>query len=773
MNWLRNKLWRKRSAKIFLTSLCVLVALAYGAHKLFPLPKPPKYSPVMLAADSSVLDAALSPDDKWRLKTPLHEITPDLRRVIIHKEDRFFYYHFGVNPVAIAKALLRNTIRGRKISGASTITMQVARLLQPKSRTYGNKLVEILRAFQLEWQYSKDEILQLYLNLVSYGGNIEGVKSASVLYFGSQPNRLSLAQIVTLAIVPNRPTSLRLGNPDKTLLRQERNKWLQRLLRDGVFDSTTIADAMAEPLHQKRQRAPQTAPHLFRLLCKRYPDEAIIYTRINAKHQQKIQQIAYNYVQRLHFRQIHNACVLVLDNQKHEVIAYIGSSDFHDNQNGGQVNGVRAIRSPGSTLKPLIYGMAFDRGLLTPKTILNDVPTSFSGFVPDNFDHKFNGRVTMETALAYSLNIPAVKTLDMIGVLPFTTLLKQAGFEQIAKDQQKLGLSLILGGCGVTLEELCNLYAAFANKGQYFPATYLANEKAVTHGAILSESAAYTLTDILSQISRPDLPHNFASSYHIPKVAWKTGTSYGRKDAWSIGYNHRYTVGVWVGNFTAEGVPELTGTDIATPLMFEIFNTIDYNSNNTWFRQPQTLKNRLVCTETGKLPNHFCKEVINDYYLPLISSGEVCQHLKEVSVAADESYAYCKSCVPENGYKRQFYYDLAPELLAFYRDNGDVNFRKIPPHYPRCQRIFTNKAPVIVSPAHNHEYLLEPNEPMELMLSCQANADVSKVFWYIDDEFYKEAKAAEKVFFSPTGGHIKISCTDDKGRTSHIEILVK
>lgn len=756
------------------TGVAVLLLLnLWIADQVFPLPTLPSYSPLVMAKDSTILHAALSPDDKWRMQTELHEITPDLRRVILHKEDRYFYYHFGINPFSIAKAFISNTIHGRTLSGASTITMQVARLLQPKSRTYSHKLLEMLRAMQLEWHYSKDEILQLYLNLVSYGGNVEGVKAASLLYFGQKPDQLSLAQVVTLSIIPNRPTSLRLGRNNQLLI-AERNKWLQKLKGANLFDSSTIADAIDEPLKPQRVPAPTQAPHLARWLQQRFPNQALIYTSIRAQIQQKTQQLAYNYVQRLHFRNIHNAAVLVVNNQTHQIEAYIGSSDYADEANGGQVNGVRAVRSPGSTLKPLIYGLAFDKGLITPKTCLNDVPTNFDGYSPDNFDHKFNGRVTVETALAYSLNVPAVKTLEILGVPALTTSLKQAGFAQIAADQYKLGLSAALGGCGVTLEELCGLYSTFANGGNCYALSVVPEEKATLRARLISGEAAFMLTEILSQISRPDLPHNFASSAHIPKVAWKTGTSYGRRDAWSIGYNHRYTVGVWVGNFSGEGVPELTGADIATPLMFEVFNSIDYNSTNNWFAKPNGLKDRLVCAQTGLLPNYFCKELITDYYLPLVSSGQRCQHLREVLVSEDESCSYCSACVPESGYKRKMYPYFSPELLAFYKETRSHRAEEIPTHYARCRRILgNNEPPRIVSPANLHEYFWEKGEETKLMLACQAAADVQTVYWYINDHFLAEAQSTEHLFFEPERGNIKISCTDDKGRTSHIEILVK
>ncbi len=289
--------------------------------------------------------------------------------------------------------------------------------------------------------------------------------------------------------------------------------------------------------------------------------------------------------------------------------------------------------------------------------------------------------------------------------------------------------------------------------------------------SITSPEAAFMINEILAQATRPDLPTNYQSSYHVPKVAWKTGTSYGRRDAWSIGYNARYTVGVWVGNASGEGVRELTGTDIATPLLFNIFNAIDYNSANRWFTAPEDLKFRLVCTETGLAPGEYCHHQIADYFIPLISNTQTCTHLKEVAVSADERYAYCTSCLPQSGYVRKIYPDFSPELIAYYANTGFAYVR-IPPHNPACMRIFENQAPLIISPANGQEYILD-SESAELMLSCQADNEVKKVYWYINDQLYTSAGATEKVFFKPGSGLVKISCSDDKGRNSDIQIKVR
>ncbi len=300
------------------------------------------------------------------------------------------------------RAAGRNIFSGRRTSGASTITMQVVRLLEPKKRTYLNKLTESFRAVQLELHYSKAEILQLYLNLVPYGGNIEGIKAASLLYFGKAPQLLSLAEITALTIVPNRPSSLHPGTRNEAL-KIARNQWLTRFGKENLFDVNVIQDAISEPLIVRRLSAPKQAPHLALRLKKDFLDQPIINTTIKIQSQKQIEEQVKNYVNRLQSMNIHNAAVLVINNETMAVEAYVGSADFNNPFDGGQVDGIRAIRSPGSTLKPILYATAFDKGIITPKTVLNDVPTNFSGYEPENFDQHFNGQVTTEFALANSL----------------------------------------------------------------------------------------------------------------------------------------------------------------------------------------------------------------------------------------------------------------------------------------------------------------------------------------------------------------------------------
>src|SRR6201991_1288707 len=452
--------WTKISA-ISVSSVFILFLLL---NWLFPLPDRVEYSTIVTDGKGAVIHAFLTRDQQWRMKTELSEISPLLRKTIVEKEDRYFYRHPGVNPLAMARAFAKNIFRMRRTSGASTITMQVARSLEPKKRTYWNKLVEVFRAFQLEWKYSKDEILQLYLNKVPYGGNIQGVKSASILYFCKTPAPLSLAEITALTIIPNRPSSLVMGKNNDRII-EERNKWLKKWASAGVFTRQEISDALAEPLTASRGAVPAFIPQLAWKLKRK--GDPIIHTTIEMNKQLKIEKLVKDYSRTLALKNIRNAAVIVLDNQTHRIVTYVGSADFRDSLDGGQVNGAAAIRQPGSTLKPLLYGLCIDAGLLTPKMTITDVPVNYEGYAPENYDRKFNGYVTMEYALEHSLNIPAVKSLKRLGKDKLIRKLSECDFQQIRRDQNKLGLSMILGGCGATLEELTGLYSIFSNEGRY------------------------------------------------------------------------------------------------------------------------------------------------------------------------------------------------------------------------------------------------------------------------------------------------------------------
>jgi penicillin-binding protein 1C len=766
-----KRLFSRRTGRRLLISMAALFLAFLFLNWIFPLPDRIEYSTIITDSKGEVIHAYLTSDQQWRMKTDLSEISPLLRKTIVEKEDKYFYYHPGINPIAMVRAFFKNGWRMRRTSGASTITMQVARALEPKKRTYWNKVKEIFRAFQLEWKYSKDEILQLYLNKVPYGGNIEGVKSASIFYFRKNPDHLSLAEITALSIIPNRPSSLVIGK-NNDLIVEERNKWLLEFAREKIFSQREIADALKEPLTATRGSAPNFIPHLAWKLKKQGAGD-IVRTPIELNSQRKIEKLVKDYSRGLALKNIHNAAVIVIDNATHRVISYTGSADFKDTTDGGQVNGADAVRQPGSTLKPLLYGLCIDGGLLTPKMVINDVPVNYQGYAPENYDRKFRGYTTMEFALEHSLNIPAVKSLKMLGKDKLIQKLAVCDFGQVKKDQKKLGLSMILGGCGATLEELTGLYSVFANEGMYYRPVYRIEDTGQAAGQrILSPAATFMINETLSKVNRPDFPLNWESTVHLPKIGWKTGTSYGRRDAWSIGYNKRYTVGVWIGNFSATGVPELSGASVATPLLFTVFNTIDYDDDQSWYSQPKDCDLRIVCSETGLPPADICTNLVTDYFIPLISPSKKCDNMQEVMVSPDEKISYCRLCAPPSGYKKKLYKLIAPEMKEYFEEKG-IAFQQIPTHNPLCEKVFREGGPVVVSPANGNESLISKKDPEPLQLRCRVSNDVAKVYWYINNKYYRSTPAGSRQFFVPEEGPVKISCTDDKGRNRDVWIRVR
>ncbi len=765
-----RKSWRRRSWKI-LRFLLALAGIFIVLDLCFPLKTEIPYAPLIRDRNGHVMHAFLASDQQWRFRTEPGEITPELSKALLFKEDRYFYRHPGVNGLAVLRALGNNLFRMKRTSGASTITMQVARLLRPKRRSYVNKLVEMFRAVQLELHCSKAEILQLYLNLVPYGSNIQGVKAASLLYFDKSPDQLSLAELTALSIIPNRPNSLVMGRDNARIVR-ERNKWLQRFRAAGLFDSSLIDDALREPLEARRLQAPDAAPQFAWRLRFAFPGQLDIRSSVDARMQLMAGDIVSSYVQGLRLQQVHNAAVLILDNRSGEVLTYIGSPEFADRAHNGQVDGVKALRSPGSTLKPFLYGLAYDAGYATPQTVINDVPINLAGYCPENYDLQFHGPVSVDEALRQSLNIPAVKVLQQLSVQRFAQELGNAGFRSVREQRRRLGLSMILGGCTVRLEELCVLYAALANGGRAQSLRWTPGKPDTNTVRVLSPAAAWMVSHTLCELARPDMPQLADAARNVPRIAWKTGTSYGRKDAWSVGYNGRYTIGVWLGNFNGRGVASLSGAATATPLLFRLFNAVDRDAAAEWLQAPGELQTRFVCRYTGLLPADSCGEQVMDYYIPGVSGAKRCNHQREVWLSPDGTFSYCTSCLPASGYATKMMRDIAPELAAWY-ESRHIPYERIPSHNPACGRVFDGQPPRITTLQGGLTYLITDRGRQGLQLGCQAASDVRTVYWYVNDRFYKAAAAGEKLLFLPEGPRLKVSCTDDKGRNSDLEVQVK
>jgi len=736
---------------------------------LFPPPQPPLYSKQILDRDGELLNAFLARGDKWRLRTRIDHVTPDLIRAIVTKEDRYYLYHPGINPFAIIRAFSSNLVEGRRVSGASTITMQLARMLEPAERSYSAKFREMIRALQLERRYSKRDILEMYLSVLPMGGNIEGVASASWIYFNRPPDKLSLTQCIALAVIPNNPNRYRLDR-SSSLLDKEIQHWIGRFRERSVFGEHRLALASEEMLFPARHAMPSRAPHLSRKLGK-WSAHDIVHTTLDGEIQNIAENLLRNHVRRVILDGVSNGAVLVLRNDSMEVAAYCGSADFDDVAHQGQVDGVTGLRSPGSVLKPLLFARAFDDGYLTPGMMLLDIPTDFGGYMPENFDATFRGEVAARDALLHSLNIPAVRLLARQGVTEFISFLTATGFSTIAAKRELLGLSLILGGCGVTLEELTRALSMFAREGRLSPLRYRTDDAFVEGTRMFSSASAFLVSDILSKNIRPDLPTELLESTRLPQIAWKTGTSYGKRDAWAVGWNKQYTIAVWMGNFSGVGAPALSGAVMAVPLLVDLFNAIDYDGGDHRIQRPDDVITRDVCVRTGLPPSERCEGIVGEFAIRDVSTTMTCSLMREFFTDEAGRVRYCRECLPSEGAMSVWYPAYDPELILWFRKNRR-SVPEPPPHNTQCSARFSDDTPVILSPSSDYQYFIEQGSEQQISLHAAAHAGVRVLYWYVDGEHVGTAAPGEKLFFTPLSTRHRIACMDDAGRRSIVVLNV-
>jgi penicillin-binding protein 1C len=526
-------------------------------------------SPTLLARDGSLLRAYPSSDDQIRLPVARVQVDPIFINMLLAYEDRHFFSHPGVNPFSLLRAFGQWLEAGEVISGGSTLTMQVARLLVPAPRTIWNKIQEILRAVRLEAQYNKEEILELYLQLAPYGGNITGIRAASLVYFNKEPQHLTPDEAALLVILPQNPNRFRPDRfPDRA--RQARAKVLRRLYETGNITQTAYNTGIASAIPHTRFPLPKLAPHLADFLQKKYTLQSPWHSTLDAKLQHQLEQSLYKHLASLSART--TIAALVIDNKTNAVLAYIGNADYLSTARAGQVNMVMAFRSPGSTLKPFAYGMAFQEGIAVPETIIRDTQTRFGDYTPNNFNQGFTGDVTIRQALQQSLNIPAVKILEAIGPQVFLNKLRATGANFKLSDQKDVSeLPIILGGLGARLWDMTQLYTGLANGGVVKSIYFLNSYQDLKAHQIFDQDSAEKVTNIL--VSTP-LSDGVARGPNSMDLAIKTGTSYGYRDAWAMGYTPEYTIGVWVGRADGTPVPGQIGRNTAIPILLSIHDSL-------------------------------------------------------------------------------------------------------------------------------------------------------------------------------------------------------
>lgn len=540
--------------------------------RLYPLPLPSKNNASVLvtARDGRPLRAFASENGVWRYPVKVEEVSPLYLEALIGYEDRYYYYHAGVNPFAMVRAAMQGARHGRIISGGSTITMQVARILEPHPRTVFGKIRQMLRAYQLEWHLSKAEILEMYLTRAPFGGTIEGVEAASWAYLGKSSKQLSHSEAALLAVLPQTPSRLR---PDRNpeAARKARDKVLKRLAENKIWSSIPISEAQQEPVVTRSLQVPMSAALLAQRLRNANRGAVKIVSTLDADLQSMLEQRLKNYFSQL--PEHSSAALLVVDNKSLEARAYVGSLSFGDQKTLGHVDMVQALRSPGSTLKPFLYGLAIDDGLIHSESLLVDAPQDFGDYRPANFDPVYHGPVSASEALQLSLNIPAVDLLDRVGSERFAARLANAGLPMRMPEGAKPNLSMILGGTGVRLEELVGAYAALNREGVAGRVSYVAHAKQ-SERRLLSPGAAWMIREILETHKSNTRNDEIFDSNQRKRVAWKTGTSYGSRDAWALGTTPEYTVGVWVGRPDGTPMPGQYGAITALPLMYEVFDSL-------------------------------------------------------------------------------------------------------------------------------------------------------------------------------------------------------
>jgi penicillin-binding protein 1C len=562
--------WRRvRTAAITIGALgavaCVAGALWITSLPPLPFDQARQVSTTIVDRNGKLLRAFAMADGRWRVPAQTKDVDPGYLNLLLNYEDRRFRSHIGVDPLAMGRAAFQFVTRGHIVSGGSTITMQVARLMEPRQeRSVGAKLRQMVRAVQLERKLSKDEILDLYLTLAPFGGNLEGVRAASFAYFGKEPKRLSLAESALLVALPQSPETRRLDRyPDAA--RAARDRVLSRMVEDGRVSADDAAHAKLEAVPRLRKPMPLLAPHSTDQSLAIMKNESRIQLTLDSTIQKVLEQLAKD--RALALGPDVSVGILAIDNESGDVIAHVGSSDYFDTKRAGQVDMTRAVRSPGSTLKPFIYGLAFEDGFVHPESLIEDRPIRYGSYAPENFDMTFQGTVTVRKALQMSLNVPAIALLDRVGSSRLTARIKQAGANLILPKDETPGLAMGLGGVGVTLNDLVRLYAGFPRHGDTVSLREIVrpDDKAERETRrLLDPSAAWLVGNVLMGTPPPDnAPHN--------RLAFKTGTSYGYRDAWSVGFDGRMTIGVWVGRPDGAPVPGLTGRTAAAPILFDAF----------------------------------------------------------------------------------------------------------------------------------------------------------------------------------------------------------
>jgi len=739
---------------------------------------------VVMDREGEPLRAFLAPDQRWRFPVTLDEVPEELVAALVASEDQRFFAHPGVDLLAVGRAVWSNVRAGRVVSGASTIPMQLARLARPAPRTLGAKVREALRALQLEHRLGKRELLELYLNRLPYGGNLEGVGAASFFYFGKRPRQLSVGEMALLVALPRSPAGYDpTRNPEAA--RAARDRVLERLAEEGVFSREQVEEARRQGVPTHRRPPPFAAPHFTRRLRGRGGSGGSVPTTLDRRVQSVAEATLASRVRDLRREGIGNAAAVVLELDGLAVRSWVGSADFFDEAHAGQVDGVVARRSPGSALKPFLYALAYDEGWIVPDSFLLDVPTDYAGYVAENYDGTYRGQVSARTALAASLNAPAVRLLARVGLEDFHALLLRGGLTTLDQPPARYGLPLALGAGEVTLLDLTHLYASLAAGGLHEPMGMLPRpetERGESPPAIrlFSHRAAELVTETLVDLARPDLPEAWDLARGAPTVAWKTGTSFGHRDAWAVGFSGRYAIGVWVGNFDGRPIQGISGAHHAGPLLFDLFRALGDHSRPALLNPDpgHALDGQarlLVCSVSRELPGPYCPKRLAVPYLPGTTHLPPCSVHRRVFLDRETGQILAGPCLGRRPYRAAVLTAEPPELLAWRRSRGEA-VTPLPGLSPECGGPPAAEPPKIVSPDGATPFLLRPEAPLafqRIPLIARAGSFSHTLYWYQDGLLVATAPVGERRFLALRPGRHEIILVDDTGRSDRVVFRVE
>ena len=722
--------------------------------------------------DGGLLRLTLSADETYRAWVPLDRISPLLVDATLLQEDRRFWLHPGVNPLALVRGAWRTYVVRARRQGGSTITMQLARILYGiRSSTPAGKLVQIGRALALELGYTKREILEAYLNLVPYGGNLEGAAAASLIYFGKDPSRLTLSEALTLAVLPQNPTrrAPNAGEAPGVGLRAARARLYARWQAthpeiEGEASLMKLAIRIGSP-----GELPFRAPHLVDAVLADAGGAPEVHTTLDRRLQALLERQTRGYVAAQARLGVHNAAAMLVDSRTMEVKALVGSADFFNKEIAGQVNGTAAKRSPGSTLKPFIYALGLDQGVLHPMTVLKDAPSAFGAYSPENFDGRFVGPLTAKDALIRSRNVPAVYVASHLSKPDLYDFLQMAGVSGL-RSREYYGLALVLGGGSLTMEELVALYGALANHGVVRPVRYRADQRMPAGVRVLSAEASYVTLDMLKDNPRPgDLS---AATPGPLSVYWKTGTSYGFHDAWAIGIFGPYILAVWVGNFDGAGNPAFVGVQMAAPLFFQVVDAIEAQEPSLAEpvrSVPANLTVVDVCAASGDLPNADCPRTVPTWFIPGKSPIRV-STLHQALLIDDRTGL--RACPPYAGRRahRVVYEMWGSDMLKLFQQAG-LPRRTPPPFDPTCETHLAESPggprPQITSPLRGVVYSLRAKRLGQETITLRATtgAGVREVYWFVGKSFVGKAPSGGSLAWrTEAPGSFMVRAVDDQGQ---------